>query len=370
VRLPITEIRRLIDAGLRRHASQNPLDHAAGSVHLQHLGADVVLGGTGAVATDPIWDAKGDLAAGTGANTASKLTVGANDTVLTADSAMATGLKWAAGGGGAHAVLSATHSDTLAGTVAEDDIIVGNATPKWSRLAVAAQTLVGRITGGHVVGLTPAQIMALLSGSATAAFGMNAQKITGLAAAAATGDAMRFDETPKLAGDLEGTVAAPTVKAASLTVAGKVELATAAEINTGTDTTRAMPIDQFVASNRNIKYLFIRSLGNAENHTVLATVGGDFESPIGGTIVEIGAYVDTAGVTGLATIDVHKNGTTLMTTNKITIDSAEKTSRTAATAPALTTTTLAAGDIITVDIDGIQTTAAKGLTVRLGVRLT
>ena len=40
-------------------------------------------------------DAKGDLVAGTGADAFSKLTVGANDTVLTADSAQATGLKWA-----------------------------------------------------------------------------------------------------------------------------------------------------------------------------------------------------------------------------------------------------------------------------------
>lgn len=52
-------------------------------------------GGAGDVATDAIWDAKGDLAAGTGANTAAALTVGANDTVLTAASGETTGLKWA-----------------------------------------------------------------------------------------------------------------------------------------------------------------------------------------------------------------------------------------------------------------------------------
>jgi hypothetical protein len=40
-------------------------------------------------------DAKGDLVAGTGADTFAKLTVGANDTILTADSTAATGLKWA-----------------------------------------------------------------------------------------------------------------------------------------------------------------------------------------------------------------------------------------------------------------------------------
>lgn len=50
---------------------------------------------SGDVATDPIWDAKGDLAGGTGANTADNLTVGANDLVLMAASGETTGLKWA-----------------------------------------------------------------------------------------------------------------------------------------------------------------------------------------------------------------------------------------------------------------------------------
>jgi hypothetical protein len=40
-------------------------------------------------------DAKGDLIGGTGADTFARLAVGANGTVLTADSAEATGLKWA-----------------------------------------------------------------------------------------------------------------------------------------------------------------------------------------------------------------------------------------------------------------------------------
>jgi hypothetical protein len=40
-------------------------------------------------------DAKGDLVAGTGADAFSRLAVGADATVLTADSAEATGLKWA-----------------------------------------------------------------------------------------------------------------------------------------------------------------------------------------------------------------------------------------------------------------------------------
>jgi len=45
-------------------------------------------------------DAKGDLIGGTGADTFARLAVGANGTVLTADSAEATGLKWATPSGG------------------------------------------------------------------------------------------------------------------------------------------------------------------------------------------------------------------------------------------------------------------------------
>ena len=45
-------------------------------------------------------DAKGDLVVGTGADAFSRLAVGADNTVLTADSSTATGLKWAAAAGG------------------------------------------------------------------------------------------------------------------------------------------------------------------------------------------------------------------------------------------------------------------------------
>lgn len=50
--------------------------------------------GSGSVATDAIWDVKGDLAIGTGANTAARLGVGANDKVLVAASGETTGVKW------------------------------------------------------------------------------------------------------------------------------------------------------------------------------------------------------------------------------------------------------------------------------------
>ena len=54
-------------------------------------------GGGGAVATDAIWDAAGDLAVGTGANTAAKLTKGNNGDVLTISGG---NVVWGAGGSG------------------------------------------------------------------------------------------------------------------------------------------------------------------------------------------------------------------------------------------------------------------------------
>jgi hypothetical protein len=74
----------------------------SGQVLAKASGTDMdfswVTDATGIPAT--ILDAKGDIIAATAADTASRLAVGANNTVLTADSSTATGLKWAAAAGG------------------------------------------------------------------------------------------------------------------------------------------------------------------------------------------------------------------------------------------------------------------------------
>jgi hypothetical protein len=57
-------------------------------------------------------DAKGDLVPGTGADTFARLAVGANNTVLTADSSTATGLKWAAAAGGGKVLQVVTGTTT------------------------------------------------------------------------------------------------------------------------------------------------------------------------------------------------------------------------------------------------------------------
>ncbi len=60
-----------------------------------------------------ILDAKGDLISATAADTPARLAVGANDTVLTADSSTSTGLKWAAPASGGMTLISTT---TLTGS--------------------------------------------------------------------------------------------------------------------------------------------------------------------------------------------------------------------------------------------------------------
>jgi len=61
-------------------------------------------------------DAKGDLVAGTGADAFSRLAVGANGTILTADSAEATGLKWTSVASGAYTALATTTLNNTATT--------------------------------------------------------------------------------------------------------------------------------------------------------------------------------------------------------------------------------------------------------------
>ena len=240
-------------------------------------------------------------------------------------------------------------------------------------LTVAEQRLIGRITGGAIAALTPAQIMALLSGGATAAFAMASQKITGLAAATVNGDAMRFDETPKLAGDLEGTVAAPTVKAASLTVAGKVEIATAAETTAGTDAGRAVSPDGLAGSDYGKRVMYIKEVIAAA--TALST--GDAKTTVvipielnGWNLVRAEARVYTVG-TGATLVAIQIRNVTDghdMLSTKVTIDASELTSYTAATPSVVDTNEddVVTADILAVDIDAINNTVvALGLDVIL-----
>jgi len=74
-----------------------------------------VFNNAGAAIAKTIVDAKGDIIAATAADTVSRLAVGANDTVLTADSSTATGLKWATPTSGANWTLLNSGGTALTG---------------------------------------------------------------------------------------------------------------------------------------------------------------------------------------------------------------------------------------------------------------
>ena len=73
---------------------KNAAGDTVSTTNLQAVKTFVGAGGSGSVATDAIWDAKGDLAVGTGANTASRLAVGTDGKQIYADAAESTGLRW------------------------------------------------------------------------------------------------------------------------------------------------------------------------------------------------------------------------------------------------------------------------------------
>ena len=91
-----------------------------------------------------IVDAKGDIVAATAADTVARLAVGANDTVLTADSSTATGLKWAAAaaGGKVLQVVQGTYSTevTITNTNYTDTGLSATITPSSSTSKILVLT--------------------------------------------------------------------------------------------------------------------------------------------------------------------------------------------------------------------------------------
>lgn len=167
----------------------------------------------------------------------------------------------------------------------------------------------------------------------------------------------------------------PALSNASTTVVGKVELATTAEMDTGTDTTRAMGVNEFVDSDFGKRVAYIPLVDDTTDLTVKDGLG-DIEWTVpaifdGWDITDVECGVFVAGTTGTQDFQIHNVTDTVdVLSTKCTIDTTELNSHTAVTAPVINgaNDSLATGDRIRFDSDAIQTTAAKGAWVELTLK--
>ena len=176
----------------------------------------------------------------------------------------------------------------------------------------------------------------------------------------------------------QGTVvAAAYLPDASTSAQGVSELATSAEVTTGTDTGRTVTPDALAGSvvfgTRYVQCVVF------DFATDIAEGNGKFYFHIpaglnGMDLVEVHSEVITAGNGSTVDVQIHNaTDSSDMLSTSLTIDSTETGSDTAATAAVIDTgeDDVATNDLIRIDVDGNggDTTIAKGLIVTLGFRI-
>lgn len=157
---------------------------------------------------------------------------------------------------------------------------------------------------------------------------------------------------------------------ASDTVASVSELATAAETSTGTDPTRVLTPDGLAGSEYGKEVVGVLVVGSGTNCSA-GDAKAFFRVPSklnGWNLVGVAMCCYTAGTTGTMDVQIrNKTDSVDMLSTKLTIDSTETDTSTAAAAAVIDTTKddVATGDLIAIDVDAVQTTPAKGLFVEL-----
>jgi len=159
------------------------------------------------------------------------------------------------------------------------------------------------------------------------------------------------------------------VNPASVYERGIVELATITETDLGTDTQRAITPDGLANSNYGeMVFGMLVEAGATTLGTGDALNGNYFRIPEtcnGWDIVAVAAQVFTVGSTGTATMQLRNVTDSVdVLSTKLTIDSGEKDSSTAATPAVINTSndSVATADQFTWDVDGVHSvTAPKGL---------
>jgi hypothetical protein len=159
--------------------------------------------------------AKGDLIVGTGDDTVAALSVGTNGYVLTADSAEATGLKWAAaaGAGKVLQVVSATTTTTNTNTsgVYADTNLSASITPSanTSKVLILVSQLVQFERTGDV---NTGYALRLLRGATAIYSPSNASPFTEYIRSPSTGTHVAYALTPMVYLDSPNTTSATTYK--------------------------------------------------------------------------------------------------------------------------------------------------------------
>jgi cytoskeletal protein CcmA (bactofilin family) len=149
---------------------------------------------------------------------------------------------------------------------------------------------------------------------------------------------------------------------------------TSAEVNTGTDDAKFITPDALAGANIGIRYVEMTVVDYTTDLAV-ADGKGYFTVPTGlngMNLVSVHAEVITAGTTGTTDIQIYNvTDSQDMLSTKLTIDTGETGSDTAAT-PAVINTSyddISSYDVLRIDVDAISTTAPKGLIVTMGFQL-
>lgn len=164
---------------------------------------------------------------------------------------------------------------------------------------------------------------------------------------------------------------------ASASNAGIAEAATTAETNTGTDAARYVTPDGLAGAYAGTKAVSLPITALVSDDHATGDGQAWFVVPAclnGMNLVGVVATVATAGTTGTADFQLRRvrSGSAVdMLSTKITIDSTETSTTTAATPAVINASNddVATGDIIYLDVDAVQTTKAKGGAVGLEFRL-
>lgn len=111
-----------------------------------------------------------------------------------------------------------------------------------------------------------------------------------------------------------------------------------------------------------IEECFVIPLGDPTTALTTGTNKAYFRMPFALTVTKVKATLFVVSSSGTPTFDINEGGTTIMSTNKLTVDASEKTSDTAATAAGVTDANLANDAEITIDCD-VAGTGAQGAIV-------